>query len=139
MEKKERPIDRVKEFVNWVVENDVVKTEIAFERICGFSKHYIKNLCGSEKGNVGVDTIAAIYERFPSINVKWFVTGKGGMFGNRSMEGLADALRSELIEYQVNTAKKDSENIHETLNKVLKEHKNNLTAEEKVALLEKLI
>lgn len=81
MEKNdERPVDRIKDFANWLIENKIIKSMYAFEKLCGLSHFYIKNLSATEKGNPGVDTIAKIYEVFPVVSLEWLVAGKGKMF-----------------------------------------------------------
>lgn len=138
--KKERSVDRIKDFAKWLVEHHVVRSEMAFERVCGLSNHYIKNLSATEKGNVGADTIAAIYDVFPTVSVKWLVTGKGGMFGNRNAESLVEQMRLDMVASEVlNACGDNKDGIKDALKKVLQEHKNVLSAEDKVALLERLL
>lgn len=139
-EKKGRSVDRIKEFVNWLVEHDVVKSEMAFERTCGLSNHYIKNLLASRGGNVGVDTVAAIYDKFPALNIKWVVTGKGGMFGTKNAEKMIEQMRLDMIAAEVLEASEgNEESVKEALKRVLQDNKKALSAEEKVALLERLL
>lgn len=138
--KKERSVDRIKEFVKWLIDHNIVKSEMAFERVCGLSNRYIKNLLATEKGNAGADTIAAIYEVFPTVSVKWLVTGKGGMFGNRNADSLVDQMRLDMVSAEVLALSGGEKgNIKDALKRVLQDHKNNLSAEDKVALLERLL
>lgn len=100
MEKlNDRPVDRIKQLSSWLVENEVLKSTYAFEKVCALSKYYIKNLAATEKGNAGVDTIAKIYERFPAVNLEWLVCGTGKMFKVRGTdEEIADSIRKRLLE-----------------------------------------
>lgn len=139
-DKKERAIDRIKMFVEWLIENKVVKSELAFERTCGLSNHYIKNLLSSRGGNVGCDTVAAIYDKFPAMNIKWVVTGKGGMFGTKNAEKMIEQMRLDMIAAEVIEAGEgDDEKVRDALKRVLKDHKNVLSAEDKIKLLERLL
>ena len=93
-----RPVDRISQLMQWLVDNEVLKSAYAFEKVCGLSKFYIRNLSATEKGNPGVDTVAKIYDVFPQVNLEWLVTGKGKMFkvkGND--EEMADLIRKHLI------------------------------------------
>lgn len=94
-----RPVDRIKLLCEWLVENKVIKTTYAFEKVCNLSKHYIKNLAATEKGNAGVDTIAKIYDRFPLVSLEWLVCGTGRMFRIRgTSDEIAEEMRKRLIE-----------------------------------------
>lgn len=98
----DRPVDRIKQLSNWLIKNKVLKSTYAFEKVCGLSKYYIKNLSATEKGNAGVDTIAKIYERFPAVSLEWLVCGTGKMFKVRGTdEELADAIRKRLLEHLI--------------------------------------
>ena len=99
MEQREiRPVDRLNQLMQWLVDNEVLKSSYAFEKVCGLSKFYLRNLSATEKGNPGVDTIAKIYDVFPQINLEWVVTGKGKMFKIRGTdEEIADTIRKHLI------------------------------------------
>ena len=99
MEANNRSVDRIKQLCEWLVAKEVIKTTYAFEKVCGLSKHYIKNLAATEKGNAGVDTIAKIYDVFPAVNLEWLVCGTGKMFKVRGTdEEIADSIRKKLIE-----------------------------------------
>lgn len=92
-------MDRIRLLCEWLIENEVIKTVYAFEKVCGLSKHYIKNLSATEKGNAGADTIAKIYDIFPAVSLEWLVCGTGRMFKIRGTdEEIADAIRRKLIE-----------------------------------------
>lgn len=99
MEQREiRPVDRLSQLMQWLVDNEVLKSSYAFEKVCGLSKFYLRNLSATEKGNPGVDTIAKIYDVFPQINLEWVVTGKGKMFRIKGTdEEIADTIRKNLI------------------------------------------
>lgn len=99
MEQREiRPVDRLSQLMQWLIDNEVLKSSYAFEKVCGLSKFYLRNLSATEKGNPGVDTIAKIYDVFPQINLEWVVTGKGKMFRIKGTdEEIADTIRKNLI------------------------------------------
>ena len=103
MEKEtNRPVDRIRQLSDWLITNKVLKTVYAFEKICGLSKHYIKNLAATEKGNAGVDTIAKIYDVFPYVSLEWLVCGTGRMFRIKGTDDeIADAIRRKLIERMI--------------------------------------
>ena len=97
-----RSVDRIKQLCDWLIENKVIKTVYAFEKVCGLSNHYIKNLSATKKGNAGVDTIARIYDVFHAVNLEWLVCGTGKMFKVRGTdEEIADAVRKRLIEHLI--------------------------------------
>ena len=99
MEANNRSVDRIRQLCDWLITNKVIKTVYAFEKVCGLSHHYIKNLAATEKGNAGVDTIAKIYDIFPAVNLEWLVCGTGKMFKIRGTdEEIADSIRKKLIE-----------------------------------------
>lgn len=99
MEQREiRPVDRISQLAQWLIDNEVLKSSYAFEKVCGLSRFYIRNLNATEKGNAGVDTIAKIYDIFPQINLEWLVTGKGKMFKIKGTDDeIAEAIRKHLI------------------------------------------
>lgn len=95
---KERPIDRIKAFAQWLIDNKVIKSMYVFERICGLSLRYVKNLSATEKGNPGVEVVAKIYEVFPDMNLEWMVTGKGRMWKIRGTdEEIAEAVKKRVL------------------------------------------
>jgi hypothetical protein len=140
MEKNyERGIDRIHALANWLIDHKVVRSLQNFETVCGLSKYYIKNLSATEKGNPGLDVVAKIYDVFPSVNLKWMVTGKGNMFTVRNEEELAERLRIDMVTNQVLSANKTEADLKDALKKTLQDMKDDLTAEQKVAILEKLL
>ena len=97
-ENTNRPVDRIRQLADWLIANEVLKSMYAFEKICNLSKHYVKNLSATEKGNCGIDTVANIYEVFPSVNLEWLVCGKGKMFKLKGDDTeIADSIRKNLI------------------------------------------
>jgi hypothetical protein len=140
MEKNyDRGIDRINALARWLIEHKVVMSLQGFETTCGLSRYYIKNLSATEKGNPGLDVVAKIYDVFPSVNLKWLVTGKGNMFSVRNEDELAERLRIDMVTNQVLSANKTEADLKDALKKTLQDLKNDLTAEEKVAILEKLL
>ena len=136
----ERPIDRIRALADWLIEKKVVKSITQFENVCGMSPKYIRNLRATEKGNPGVETIAGIYDVFPSVSLKWLVTGKGGMFPpSKNEDELVEKMRLDIIAREVLALTTDKNNIRDALELTLKHHKDDLTAEEKIALLERLL
>lgn len=138
-QKKERPIDRIKALADWLIANKVIKTLTKFEEVCGLSRHYVKNLMQTEKGNPGVDTLAAIYEVFPSVSLKWLVVGKGPMFTSRNETELIERMKLDMISHEVLAVTTGNKDLKDALKKALVEHKDDLTADEKIALLERLL
>ena len=97
-----RAIDRIRALADWLVEKKVVKSITQFENVCGMSPKYIRNLRATEKGNPGVETIAGIYDVFPSVSLKWLVTGKGGMFPpSKNEDELVEKMRLDIIAREV--------------------------------------
>lgn len=76
---QETAIDRLKLFVKYAKEKGVVKSENAFEVLCGLSNRYISNSLQNGKGDIGSSVIARIVDKFPELNVRWLCTGKGSM------------------------------------------------------------
>ena len=93
----ERPIDRIKQVADWLTEKKIVKSVNAFERVCGLSHLYIRNLSATEKGNPGMDVAAKIYAAFPSLNLEWLVTGKGKMWKKKEDDALINKIKSDII------------------------------------------
>lgn len=139
MERKERPIDRIVSLIEWLVAHKVVKSMTQFESVCGLSARYIRNLSATEKGNPGVDTIAAIYEVFPALSLKWMITGKGKMFTARDEEAMLATMRLDVVSHEVLSVTNDSNNLREALKRTLLDYKDDLSAEDKIALLERLL
>lgn len=139
MEKKERPIDRIREFIDWLIAKKIVRSIAQFEVLCGMSKRYIQNMEATDKGNVGVDTVATIYDAFPQVSLKWLVTGNGAMFSSKNEEEIAEKIRLDIIAREVISATNEKKDIKEALRLTLQQYKDELTPEEKIALLEKLI
>ena len=83
--------------------------------------------------------VAKIYDVFPSINLKWMVTGKGNMFTVRNEDELAERLRIDMVTNQVLATNKTEADLKDALKKTLQDMKDDLTAEQKVAILEKLL
>ncbi len=94
-----RPADRIHDLASYLVKNKVIKNISMFEKMCGLSSYYIRNICATDKGNPGVDVIAKIYTTFPSVNLEWLVLGKGGMLKNKDENAAINALRQNTIEF----------------------------------------
>ena len=97
MEKDERPIDRIRQLVDWLIENRIVKSMSAFEKVCGLSHHYIRNLSATEKGNPGIDVAAKIYTVFPTLNLEWLVVGNGRMWKKKDDDDLVNKIKADII------------------------------------------
>lgn len=134
-----RPIDRIKALTAWLIEHGVIKSIRQFEEICGLSRHYVRNLSATEKGNPGVDIIASIFEAFPSVSLKFLITGKGKMFAAKDEAELAERMRLDIVSKEVLHSAKGKKDIKEALKSALLDHKDDLSAEEKIALLERLL
>lgn len=137
--KNERPIDRIKVLIDWLIENKVVRSIAKFEEICGLSARYVKNLASTEKGNPGVDTIAAIYDVFPYVSLKWLITGKGNMFTVRNEQEMIEKMKLDVVAHEVLSSTNGERNLREALKRALLDHKDDLSAEDKIAILEKLL
>lgn len=98
LENKGRPVDRIRSLADWMIEHKVLKSHYAFEKVCGLSTYYLRNLSATEKGNPGVDTICKIYTTFPHVNLEWLVTGEGRMFRQKNDEKLVNDIRMSLLE-----------------------------------------
>ena len=97
-ENENRPIDRVYALAQWMVEHKALKSVYAFEKLCGLSNLYIRNLRATEKGNTGVDTIAKIYDAVPSVSLEWLVMGRGRMFKKKDEKEILDDIKRNIIE-----------------------------------------
>ena len=129
MEKNSRPVDRIWELSKWLVDKRVLKSRAAFERLCGFSDRYIKNLYYTENGNPGVDTIASIYKIFPAVSLEWLVAGENDMMGGMNEDEFLSEMRNSVSKFDVNN------NVRKAMkSKVI----SNLTMEERLALIEEL-
>ena len=94
----ERPIDRIKMLADWLIENGVIKSIYAFERVCGLSKLYVRNLLATQKGNPGIEVVARIYDVFPMVSIEWLVTGRGNMWKRKGDdEDIANAVKQILL------------------------------------------
>lgn len=139
MKKKESAIERIRQLADWLIAHDVVRSVAQFEVICGLSSRYIYNLTSKGNGNPGVDTIAAIYDVFPAVNVKWLVVGEGKMFTARDEQEMLERMKLDIVAREVLSATKEKDDIKVALKKALRDHKDDLTADEKVAILERLL
>lgn len=95
---KERPIDRIKKLSQWLIDHKVLKSQYAFEKVCGLSKRYVKNLSVTAKGNPSIEVVAQIYEVFPGMNLEWMVTGKGEMWKKKGTdEEIVESVKKQLL------------------------------------------
>lgn len=62
--------DRLSEFIAYLGLNNST-----FERRCGLSNGYIRNV----KGNLGTQKLEDILKEFPQLNKEWLLFGKGSM------------------------------------------------------------
>lgn len=90
--KKQRSIDRLYMFAQWLKEKGHVKSLAQFEISSGLAKNYLTNTLQSPKGSVGADILRSIYLTYPYLNIAWVVTGKGKMISDdearvKEMEG----------------------------------------------------
>ena len=130
MEKdRNRPADRIKQLAQFYVDHKVFRGVNVFEGVCGLSKRYIKNLCATEHGNPGVDTIIKIYRTFEGINLHWLVLGDGDMFTVSDDNAVRYGLEASL-DY-----KKEQKVRSVMNNKILK----GMTREEKMELMERIL
>ena len=130
MEKKNnRPVDRIKQLAQFYVDHKVFRGVTMFERACGFSQFYVKNLCQTVHGNPGVDTIATIYRKFKVVSLEWLVLGEGKMFTVSDDEAVRIA-KDSTCDF------KKEEKIRKVLNnKLLK----GMTREEKMELMQRIL
>lgn len=89
----ERPIDRLRTFINYLKGKEVVYGYKDFEDSCGISSMYINNMLRG-KGNIGIDVICRVHAKFPELSILWLCTGEGDMIDYRSAtkKEIADAL-----------------------------------------------
>lgn len=84
-----RPIDRLKEFAEYLKKTRKVQNMGEFEANCGLAKKYIANSI-LQNGNIRADTLSLIYNAYPFLNLTWLITGEGTM----TMDGeLIDEVR----------------------------------------------
>lgn len=96
---RNRPIDRIKEMIQWLIDHKVIKSVSSFEKICSLSRRYVRNLYMTEKGNPGIEIVAQIYEMFPYLNLEWMVTGKGDMWKIKGTdEEVAKKIKMQLFD-----------------------------------------
>lgn len=129
MGEKNRPIDRIKALAKWYIEHKAIKSMYIFEHVCGFSKHYVKNLCATKGGNCSVETVASVYRTFKGVNLHWLVLGEGSMFTVSDEEAISNALAATMDYSKEIKIKKLLDN------KLL----NGLTKEEKLELFDRLM
>ncbi len=96
-----RTVDRIYALAQWLIDKNALKSVYAFEKLCGLSKLYIRNLRATEKGNPGVDTIAKIYDALPSVSLEWLVTGRGRMFKKKDEKEVLDDVKRDIIEHLI--------------------------------------
>lgn len=73
MSQKNRPIDRLKQFIAFKRLSDS-----AFEKAVPLSNGYISKL-DKGTGDIGSGILAKIFEAFPDLNLIWILTGVGSM------------------------------------------------------------
>lgn len=84
------PILRLREFVNWIKQQGLCKSEYDFERKCGLSPKYITNNAHSGKGNIGTEMLGRIIRVFPQLNLAWLCIGQGAMLNEGAGDVNAD-------------------------------------------------
>ena len=127
--KQNRPADRIKHLAQWYIDHKVFRGINTFEKACGFSERYVKNICATEHGNPGVETIANIVRRFKDVSLQWLVLGDGKMFTvddntaiRHAKDATADLKKEDKIRSVLN-------------NKALK----GMTREEKMDLVQRIL
>lgn len=88
--KKDTPIRRLREFVNWAQLKGFCKSEYDFERQCNLSPKYIANNTHTGKGNIGTQILGRIIRVFPQLNLVWLCTGDGPMLNQGENNHNAD-------------------------------------------------
>lgn len=58
-----------------------------FADMMGWTPQYLTNMLGCRSG-LGLNPVAAIIDKFPDINPRWFITGKGSMYDTSAPSSL---------------------------------------------------
>lgn len=75
---KVRIIDRILQFVEYLIKEKKINTVAAFEKKCGFYNGFIPNQKRG-KGSLDGESLFTISQNFPELNIDWVVTGRGSM------------------------------------------------------------
>lgn len=75
----QKPIDRLRLFVEWARRESLCSSENDFERQCGLCYKYIANNKATGKGNIGTEMLGRIIRVYPQLNLPWLCTGAGPM------------------------------------------------------------
>lgn len=86
---EDKSIERLILFIEYLIDKNIVNSRYEFSRVCGLSKSYIPNMLNN-KGKLSSDKILKIYDKYPELNIKWLITGKGNMID----EGCCDECSS---------------------------------------------
>ena len=89
-----RPIDRLKEFAEYLKKTRKVQNIAKFEAKCGIANKYIVNSV-NQNGNIRAGTLSLIYNAFPCINLTWLVTGEGNMIIDKEQNDEVSKLDAE--------------------------------------------
>ena len=95
---EEKAVDRMMAFAKWCKETGLVKSRYEFEALCGLSRNYLNDTRIHSRGNIGVEIVEKVYNRFPMLNISWIVTGRGDMIASLKSEEKVAATNARLID-----------------------------------------
>ena len=78
MKTEEKPISRLLEFIDYLIEEKKVDSMADFERDCGL---YYGSISNQKRGTglLNGGLLYQIYKAFPDLNIDWVITGRGSM------------------------------------------------------------
>lgn len=78
MKTEKKPISRLLEFIDYLIESKKVDSMADFERVCGL---YYGSIANQKRGTglLNGGLLYDIYKAFPDLNIDWVITGRGSM------------------------------------------------------------
>lgn len=100
METEEKPINRLLEFIDYLIESKKVDSMADFERNCGL---YYGSIANQKRGTglLNGGLLYNIYKAFPDLNIDWVITGRGSMRYSDIAFHYEDAYRSALNQISI--------------------------------------
>lgn len=78
MKTEKKPISRILEFIDYLIEEKKVDSMADFERSCEL---YYGSIANQKRGTglLNGGLLYQIYKAFPDLNIDWVITGRGSM------------------------------------------------------------
>ena len=92
-----RTVDRINKFIEYLIGEKRISSIADFDKMCGFYYGFTANQ-KKGKGFMDGESMAAISETFPELNMDWVITGRGNML----MDNIKSTYYKEAYEAALN-------------------------------------